>query len=93
MYLLDNGVSSWENVYPCPFVHLKLVSFILLIYESSLCIKILDRLPLNPHFKLHSEGQMGVILVNSHGKIFLGREHSTHLLFQSAQAAWTDTMN
>ena len=87
MYLLDNGLSSWKNVYPCPSVHL------MLIYESSLYIKILDRLPLNPHFKLHSEGQVGVILVNSHGKIFLGREHSTHLLFQSAQAAWADTMD
>ena len=28
MYLLDNGLSSWKNVYPCPSVHLKLISFI-----------------------------------------------------------------
>ena len=28
MYLLDSCLSSWKNVYPCPFVHLKLVSFI-----------------------------------------------------------------
>ena len=26
MYLLDNGLSSWKNVYARPFIHLKLVT-------------------------------------------------------------------